>query len=262
MRPLDELAGIAETAAHLGRTLLLSSRLTEVRHKSERDTVTNVDLVIEQEIRSYLAGTTPEIAFYSEEHDGATPLDPSGPVWALDPIDGTANYTHGLPLCAVSLAHIEHGEATVAVIDVPFLDARYTATRSNGAYANGSPINVSSTTDLANAIVAIGDYAVGPGAAEKNTHRLRLTAALAEHVERIRMLGTAALDLAWLADGRIDAAIMLSNKPWDTAAGVLIASEAGARIVDVTGIPHTASSSTTVATSPALTDALLDLVHD
>ena len=258
---LADLAVIAETAAQLGRTLLHSSHLTDIRHKSDRDTVTNVDLTIEREIRTYLARATPHIGFYSEEHNGTTPLDITGPVWTLDPIDGTANYTHGLPLCAVSLALIHHGQPTVAVIDAPFLDLRYTATHGHGAYANGHRIHVSTTTNLADAIVAIGDYAVGPGAAEKNTRRLNLTATLAQHVERIRMFGTAALDLAWLAQGRIDAAIMLSNKPWDTAAGTLIAKEAGAHITDAHNNPHTPHSKETISTTPGITQPLHELIH-
>lgn len=258
---LAGLADIAETAVQLGRALLHSSRLTDIRHKSDRDTVTNVDLAIERDIRAYLAQATPNIGFYSEEHDATTPLNTTGPVWTLDPIDGTANYTHGLPLCAVSLALIHHGTPTVAVIDAPFLNLRYTATTGNGAYANNHPIHVSTTTNLANAIVAIGDYATGPGAAEKNTRRLTLTATLAHHVERIRMFGTAALDLAWLAQGRIDAAIMLSNKPWDTAAGTLIAREAGAHITDAHANPHTPHSTETISTTPGITQPLHTLIR-
>jgi myo-inositol-1(or 4)-monophosphatase len=258
---LTDLAVIAETATQLGRALLHNSHLTDIRHKGDRDTVTNVDLAIEREIRAYLAKATPDIGFYSEEHDGATPLDITGPIWTLDPIDGTANYTHGLPLCAVSLALIHHGTPTVAVIDAPFLDLRYTATTGNGAHVNGHRIHVSTTADLADAIVAIGDYAVGPGAAEKNIRRLNLTATLAQHVERIRMFGTAALDLAWLAEGRIDAAIMLSNKPWDTAAGTLIAKEAGAHITDAQNNPHTPISTETISTTPGIAQPLHELIR-
>lgn len=262
MRSLDELAGIAGAAAQLGHALMLSSRLTEVRQKGDRDTVTNVDLLIEEKVRAYLAAATPEIAVYSEELDGSTALDPGGPVWALDPIDGTANYTHGLPLCAVSLALIDNAEPVVAVIDAPFLDLRYTASKDNQAYAGGRVLRVSSTNELAKAIVAIGDYAVGPAATDKNVRRLKVTAALAGHVERIRMFGTAALDLAWLAEGRIDAVVMLSNRPWDTAAGILIAREAGALITDASGRLHRIESAETVASSPGIATALHSLVTE
>jgi hypothetical protein len=94
------------------------------------------------------------------------------------------------------------------------------------------------TTSLRDAIVAIGDYAVGHRADRQNELRLAATIQLTPRVHRIRMLGTAALDLAWVADGRLDASITLDNNPWDTLAGVLLAREAGARVVDADGSPH------------------------
>jgi myo-inositol-1(or 4)-monophosphatase len=255
VRDLESLAAVAEAAVQLGRGLVHSSSLTTIRNKGDRDTVTNVDLTIEREVRAYLHEATPGIGFLGEE-DGGSPLTASN-VWILDPIDGTANFAHGVPLCAISLALVRDGEPVVAVIDAPFLDLRYIAAKGNGARANSRAIHASTTSALDRAIVAIGDYAVGSAAVSKNPRRLRLTAALAERVERIRMFGTAALDLAWVAEGRIDAAVMLSNKPWDTAAGVLIAREAGAHVTDIDGVPHTFTSTETVAASPAISNELL-----
>ena len=106
---------------------------------------------------------------------------------------------------------------------------------------------MSGTSRLSDAIVAIGDYAVGSGAASKNRLRLALTARFAEAVQRVRMTGTAALDLAWLAEGKIDAALTLSNHPWDMAAGVAIAREAGAVVIDRDGTSHCPRSSVTLA---------------
>jgi myo-inositol-1(or 4)-monophosphatase len=142
----------------------------------------------------------------------------------------------------------------------PLLELRYHAVRGEGAFGNDKRLRVSSATDLAKAIVSIGDYAVGNKASEKNKKRLRLTALLAERVERIRMFGTAALDLAWVAEGRTDATMMLANKPWDTAAGVLIAREAGAVVVDSRGVKHQFRSQETIAATPGIADALLALV--
>lgn len=261
MRSLEDLAEIADGAAQLGHDLLLNSRLTEVRHKSDRDTVTNVDLAIEREIRAYLSYATPEISFYSEELDSGRPFDAAGPLWILDPIDGTANYTHGLPLYAVSLALLDAGRSVVAVIDVPQLDQRYAAVEGHGAHSNGGRIRVSDTVDLSRALVTIGDYAVGSGAPARNARRLRLTATLAGQVERVRMLGSAAIDLAWLADGRVDGAIILNNNPWDTAAGVLVAREAGADVLDTRGTRHQVDSLDVVATTPGVTTALRECVR-
>jgi myo-inositol-1(or 4)-monophosphatase len=107
------------------------------------------------------------------------------------------------------------------------------------------------TSNLREAILALGDYAVGENADTKNPLRLTLTERLAANVQRIRMLGSVALDLAWIADGKLDASIMFPNNPWDTAAGVLLAREAGATIIDADGTDHTYTSTATVAVSQA-----------
>src|SRR6202000_703093 len=106
---------------------------------------------------------------------------------------------------------------------------------------------------LTTSVVSLGDYAVGPGAADQNRLRLALTAELIPRVERIRMIGAATLDLAFVAEGALDACIMMSNKPWDTAAGTLIAREAGAEVTDIHGNPHTYESCSTIASAPAIT---------
>ena len=110
-------------------------------------------------------------------------------------------------------------------------------------------------------MVAVGDYATGPRADHKNEQRLALTVQLAPRVHRLRMLGTAALDLAWVAEGRLDASITLANKPWDTAAGVLLAREAGATVVDIDGTAHGYDSAATIAGPDALITQLLPLIQ-
>jgi len=163
--------------------------------------------------------------------------------------------------------HQEHGGGGVAgvvvgVIRLPFLGQLYTAERGRGAYEAGRRLQVSATAELRDAIVAIGDYAVGDGANGKNRARLTLTRHLAEQAQRVRMLGTAAIDLAWVASGQLDASITLSNKPWDMAAGALLVQEAGGRVVDRDGTDHSASSAATIAATPALTAELLALLAD
>lgn len=108
----------------------------------------------------------------------------------------------------------------------------------------------------------MGDYAVGAEATPRNKVRLRLTERLAGRVQRIRMLGTAALDLVWLADGKTDASIALSNKAWDMTAGVVIAREAGARIVDASGIDHNFDSSVTIGGNAQLLPQLLPMIQE
>ncbi len=106
-----------------------------------------------------------------------------------------------------------------------------------------------------------GDFAVGADAAEKNRPRLALVNLLVPRVQRVRMLGTAALHMALVSDGSLDAAIMFSNKPWDTSAGAVIAREAGAVVVDVDGSSHDVASSATIVLAPGVADELLPLIQ-
>lgn len=257
MRSLDDLADIARRAVAIGIELVRTSTPHQVIEKTERDTVTDVDVKVEQEIRAFLRRETPECGFLGEEEGQEGDQDIT---WTLDPIDGTANFVHGIPLCAVSLALVQDGRPIVAEITAPFLDLRYSAVRGRGAYGNGARIRASRTSELSKAIVSIGDYAVGEDAAAKNQRRLQLTALLAERVERVRMFGSAALDLVWVAEGRTDAAVMLSNKPWDTAAGILVAREAGAQVLDRSGQSHSRDAADTIAATPGIADAILTVV--
>jgi myo-inositol-1(or 4)-monophosphatase len=254
-----ELLSVAEQAAAVARKIIRTKAPGVVTAKGDRDMATEVDYAVEHAVREFLAKETPEIGFLGEEEgiSGVT----GGLTWVLDPVDGTANFVHGIPLCGVSLGLLDGDTAVLGVIDLPFLDARYTAAAGEGARRDGSEIGVSRTSELRDAIVAVGDYAVGDGAEELNRPRLAITGALAARVQRVRMLGSAAIDLAWVAEGRLDAHVMLNNNPWDTAAGVAIAREAGAAVVDLDGSPHTVGSRATVAAGPDLIADFLDLLR-
>lgn len=117
---------------------------------------------------------------------------------------------------------------------------------------NGQPISVSRVKTLVEAVVSVGDFATGNGSATKNQARLATVTNLANNVQRIRMLGSAATDLAWLAAGRIDAVIMHSNNTWDMAAGVAIARDAGARVTDLSGHAYDTTSHTLIASAPEI----------
>ncbi|MEU4572190.1 MULTISPECIES: inositol monophosphatase family protein [Nonomuraea] len=244
------LLPIAEQAVSIASEIIRTRAPGVVTSKGDRDMATEVGYAVEQAVREFLTQETPEIGFLGEEKGIAHTGD--GLMWALDPVDGTANFLHGIPLCGASLGLVDKNVPTLGVIDLPFLNLRYSAAEGAGAQANGTIIQVSEARELETAIVALGDYAVGENAHERNRPRLALTQELAARVQRVRMFGSAAIDLAWVADGRIDANIMLSNKPWDTAAGVIIAREAGATVVDLDGSPHSMTSHATIAASPKL----------
>jgi myo-inositol-1(or 4)-monophosphatase len=235
------------------------ARPIAIDSKGDRDLVSTVDLSVERHMRDFLGQRTPAIGFLGEEGGSA---DRSAEVfWVLDPIDGTVNFVRGLPLCAVALALVDRGRPVLGVIDLPFLGARYSAVANEGAYLNDVRLAVRSTETLSEAVVAIGDFAVGPDSEEKNRLRLQVVSQVASVALRVRMLGSAALDLAWLAEGKVDATIILSNQPWDVAAGAVIAREAGATVTDIDGSDHDLSSTATLAAAPALINEILALVR-
>jgi myo-inositol-1(or 4)-monophosphatase len=254
------LLPVAFQAAEIAADLMRTRRPASLTEKHDRDLVSDVDLAIERQIRAHLADATPGIGFLGEE-EGRSGSHTSGWLWTLDPIDGTSNYAHGIPLCAASLALLHDGRPVLAVIDAPFLGQRYHAVEGHGAYASDTRLSVSATGQLRDAIIAVGDYATGPSAGHKNEQRLAVTVHLTPRVHRIRMLGTAALDLAWVAAGQLDASITLANDPWDTAAGVLLVREAGGTVVDTDGNNHAFDSAATIAGPHTLISQLLPLLQ-
>jgi len=215
-----------------------------------------VDFAVEREVRAFLERETPDVGVLGEEEGGAT----DGTRWVLDPVDGTVNFIHGLPLWGISLGLIHEGRAVAGVIDHPALGTRYAAAEGLGATCNSKPIRGSECTDLKDALVAVGDYAVGPDAEALNAERFALAQRLYPRVQRMRMIGTAATALTWTAAGHFDATIMFSNKPWDTMAGVAIAREAGLRVLDLDGSEHSPDSRGTFAVAPGIEEQLLALI--
>lgn len=259
MAELAALLAIAREAVAKAHRIVLDRAPVSVRAKGDRDLVTDVDVAVEEAVREFLAGETPEIGMLGEEN-GRT--GPGGDrFWVLDPVDGTANFARGIPLCGVSLGLVDGDRAVVAAIDFPFLDTEYTAFAGGGARAGAERIAVSGAQRIAEVIVSLGDFATGEGAEPNNRARLALLADLGARAQRIRMIGTAAADLAWVADGRLDASIILANLPWDTAAGVLLVREAGGLVLDGDGGDHTISSSATIAVAPGVAEEVLAAVR-
>jgi len=261
MNSRSDLLRIAHAAVDIARGIMLRSNPGLITSKGDRDMASEVDYAIEDAVREHLRIHTPEISFLGEEEGGGNPED-GALTWVLDPVDGTANFIRGIPMCAVSLGLIDGKEGILGIIDLPFIDARYSAFKGEGAYCGNRRIHASGTNDLSESIVTMGDYAVGNEAVSRNAARMDLTAKLAGRVQRIRMLGTAALDLVWLADGKTDASIALSNKAWDMTAGVVIAREAGARVVDASGIDHNFDSPVTIGATAGILPQLLPMIQE
>ncbi|TCC11128.1 inositol monophosphatase family protein [Kribbella soli] len=254
---LAKLLKVAGAAVERGRAVTQSRAVGELTFKGDRDMASEVDFAVEREVRAFLERETPEIGVLGEEEGGAT----DGTRWVLDPVDGTVNFIHGVPLWAISLGLIHEGRAVAGVIDHPALGTTYAAAEGLGATCNGKAIRGSRCTDLADALVAVGDYAVGPNAAAVNADRAALTQRLVPRVQRLRMIGTAATALTWTANGYFDALIMFSNKPWDTMAGVAICREAGVTVLDLDGTDHAPESVGVFAVADGLAAPLLDLIN-
>lgn len=255
---LAKLLKVAGAAVERGRAVTQSRAVGELTFKGDRDMASEVDFAVEREVRAFLERETPEIGVLGEEEGGAT----DGTRWVLDPVDGTVNFIHGVPLWAISLGLIHEGRAVAGVIDHPALGTTYAAAEGLGATCNGKAIRGSQCTDLENALVAVGDYAVGPNAEAVNAERAALTQRLVPRVQRLRMIGTAATALTWTANGYFDALIMFSNKPWDTMAGVSICREAGVTVLDLDGTDHAPESRGVFAVANALREPLQELLAD
>jgi myo-inositol-1(or 4)-monophosphatase len=250
----------AEQAVDVGAGILRRGRshIGALIGKGDRDFATDVDLQIETAIKTVLATATPEIPFLGEEEGGGGRTEQ--PRWVLDPIDGTINFAKDSPLCAISLSLVGGGQPVLGIVDMPLLGERFIAREGAGAYLNGARIAISEVDDLREAMVGLSDFKVGVGSEEENRVHLAVLTRLAGESLRVRMHGSAALDLAWLAAGRLHATLMLSNLPWDVTAGLLLVREAGGVVYDFDGSPHNADSRFTIASAPSLVDAVRGIV--
>jgi len=255
----NELLLIAGGAVDGATHLLLQGRshLGGLIAKGDRDYASRVDFQIEDSIRNTLSAIVQDIPFLGEERGGHlhAPL-----LWVLDPVDGTTNFIKGSPLCAISLALLSEGQPIFGIVDLPFLGERYVARAGGGAYLNGARIHLPDVHRLADAVVGITDFAVADDRLVENPIHIALLARLAPQALAVRTHGSAALDLAWLAAGRLGASMMLSNRAWDVSAGVLLAREAGGLAYDCDGSEHSVDSRFTIASAPSLKGLLIELL--
>jgi myo-inositol-1(or 4)-monophosphatase len=197
--------------------------------KARHDYVSDVDRACEAEIVREIKRYYPNHAFLCEE-SGASGEDES--VWVIDPLDGTSNYLHGLPHFAVSIAYQLKGRTEHAVVYDPIRNELFTASRGAGAFIGNKRMRVSARTGLEGAILAT---AFPFRQREKLPAYGRVFQAVFAKVEDFRRAGTASLDLAWVAAGRMDGYFEVGLKPWDVAAGALLVREAGGVVLDFNG---------------------------
>ena len=264
---LDDLLAVARTIALEAAALAARRRAEGVEVAASKsspvDIVTFADREVEALIRARLTEVRPGDGFYGEE-SAATPST-TGLTWVVDPIDGTVNFLYGIPMYAVSIAVVE-GEpdpltwrALAACVANPASGETYTATAGGGAHlsVNGgeaTSLTVSAPPSLSQALLATG-FAYDP---EKRREQGALLGQVVSQVRDIRRIGAASLDICYVAAGRLDAYVERGLQPWDHAAGVLVAEEAGAVVLTPEGAP--ASRARTFVAAPSIATELGDAV--
>ncbi len=233
----------AEKAGEFMRRNLLHVSSIPVTRKARHDYVSEVDRTCEAEIVREISHFYPDHAILAEESGASGESDYQ---WIIDPLDGTSNYLHGLPHFAVSISQQFQGRTEHAVVFDPIRDEMFTATRGSGAYLNKERIRVSQRTELDGAILATAFPF------RKREHMpvyMEMFNEIWEQAEDFRRAGTASLDLAWTAAGRVDGYFEIGLKPWDVSAGALLVREAGGVVNDFAGKDDVENSDSILAAS-------------
>ncbi|MFW6362918.1 MAG: inositol monophosphatase family protein [Spirochaeta sp.] len=203
----------------------------DIHFKSEADLVTIADREVEEYISTRLKDEYPHIRFVGEE-SASTAEYRSGEVFVLDPIDGTTNYVHGMPYYGISLAYLKNGRPEAGVVFAPALGSLYSAQLGGGAYLNGAPIEASSTVEPMHCLAVTGFINLRARLQPDNIDTFRQ---VSYQVRSVLRLGSAALDLCFVADGKIDLFWEHGLNVWDVAAGALIVQEAGGKVTAMDG---------------------------
>lgn len=247
---------IAKEAALLAGGILSNFKgELEVKYKGAKDIVTKADIECEKEIINLIKREFPGDGIYSEE-ETRYQTDKKG-VWFIDPLDGTINFSRGLPLYGVSIAYVENDIPKIGVIYLPEQDELYYAESGSGAYCNSEKISVSKISSTEKAIVNIGDFNTSSDlstAEELNKLKIELLGRLHDKCMRLKTFSSSAMELAFVAAGKIDAFITLQSHFYDIAAGIVLIQEAGGNITDFEGNKLTRGSQNMIASNSILNE--------
>lgn len=247
------MAAAADKAA---RSLLRDFNEVEhlqVSRKGPNDFVTAADIRAEQTLKEELGRARPNFGFLLEE-SGAFAGKEDGGRWIVDPLDGTLNFMHAVPHFCISIAAEQNGELVAGVVFDPLRDETFWAERGQGAYVNHRRLRVTSRDKLADCLIGHGR---APGEDETSTERfLAQMRKVMAHTRDIRRMGVAALDLAYVAAGRLDGFWEEGLKPWDSAAGAVLVREAGGYVTGIDGRDLDLNSGDILAANPHLHSTL------
>ncbi|BCH22409.1 inositol monophosphatase family protein [Mesorhizobium sp. L-8-3] len=228
----------------------------QVSMKGPGDYVSQADRKAEEIIHAELAKARPGYAFLMEER-GTVEGEDAQHRWIVDPLDGTTNFLHGIPVFSISIALERQGQIVAAVIYNPAMDELYTAERGGGAFLNDRRLRVAARTKLSDTVIGTGVPHLGRG--HHGNFLIELRHVMGE-VSGIRRFGSAALDLAYVAAGRMDGFWEEALSPWDMAAGILLVREAGGFVSDRNGGQTMLESGSIVAGNEAIHRALLKTI--
>jgi myo-inositol-1(or 4)-monophosphatase len=232
----------------------------QICKKGVIDLVTQVDVEVETMCRALISERFPSHRVIAEElpNKKGTSTSDSEHVWIFDPIDGTVNFAHGLPIFCSSLALEINGKVELGVIFDPNLEELFVAEKGCGVRLNGKPLSVSSTPVLIDAMLCTGfPYDVH----DKADELIGLFGAFISRARAVRRLGSAALDLCYVAAGRFDGFWERSLKPWDTAAGALMVEEAGGCVTDMSERPFTCHAGDVLASNGSLHEEMVNVIQ-
>lgn len=251
---LDFAVDVARRAGRLLHEGLAGPR--EIRFKGAIDLVTEMDVASEKLILDAIRTSFPDHAILAEE-SGAAVETAGGYKWVVDPLDGTTNYAHGLPIFCVSIGLEKDGDPVLGVIYAPVLDEMYAAEAGKGATLNGKPIRVSEVTELQRSLLVTGF----PYDVRVKATNLKHFGSFIHEAQAVRRLGSAAIDLAWVAAGRFDGFWEPRLAPWDLCAGACIVREAGGLVTGYGGGPFSIYGKEVLATNGRLHDAMIEVLR-
>jgi myo-inositol-1(or 4)-monophosphatase len=254
---LEKISRVGTAAAYCGAKVLKKyfGRIDNIHKKGRIDLVTEADIESERKIVNSIRQVYPDHSILAEE--GGLLKGAEACQWIIDPLDGTTNFAHGIPICAVSIAFVVKNQASMGIVLNPFSGEFFTATRGQGARLNGMPIHVSNIDGMINALLATGfpqdttcilDDLMAPFKASL------------EATQGVRRLGSAALDLCYVACGRFDGFWHHHLNPWDTAAGALMVTEAGGRVTGFRGQVYNVNLKQILATNDRLHHQMLNIL--
>ncbi|MCI0549190.1 MAG: inositol monophosphatase [Candidatus Rokubacteria bacterium] len=226
-----------------------------VSRKGPTDLVTEIDREAEALVVETIRARFPDHAILAEE-SGIAPGRPDAR-WIVDPLDGTTNFVHGVPIYAVAVALELEGRTAVSAIYDPNRGECFVAEHGGGATRNGMPLRVSATASLDEGVVATG---TPYGFRDASAAILARRAAMSRRCRSERAIGSAALSLAWVAAGRLDAYWEPGLAPWDAAAGALLVEEAGGRVTDLAGGPLVIAAPSVAASNGIIHDEILEIL--